>query len=151
LVVTKRTVGSFRCPGPPDPLTDFSVFVQVRLLTPDSCAGIWFRFTTAGYAVRVCRDGYHLVTHGAGTPTEVVTVHTFPFDAPVELDTPIRVGITAEGSDLRLYRDGQQVDTWHDTRFSSGRVALGIFQDRPQDQPPFVVSFADVEIWSLAR
>jgi hypothetical protein len=34
------------------------VTVEVKLLTPGSCAGTWFRFVRAGYALRVCGHAY---------------------------------------------------------------------------------------------
>jgi hypothetical protein len=149
LVVKKQNVGPFRCPGPPDVVGDFSVFVDVRLLTPDSCAGIWFRFTMAGYALRICRDGYFVVTHGATGPTAVVTLHAYPFSQPLTGDATVRVGVVAQGTVLRFFRDGHEVGTWHDPTFTQGRIALGVFQDHATDQPPFAVSFANVEVWSV--
>jgi eukaryotic-like serine/threonine-protein kinase len=147
LVVTKQNVGPFRCPGPPDQVGDFGVFVDVRLLSRDSCAGIWFRFTMAGYALRICHDGYFVVTHGATGPTAVATLHAYPFN--LTGDGPVRVGIVAEGPVLRFFRDGHEVGTWRDPTFAQGRIALGVFQDRASDRPPFSVSFANVEVWSV--
>jgi len=147
LVVTKQSVGSYRCPGPQDALTDFTASVDVKLLGKGSCASVWFRFDSAGYALRVCADGYYLVTHGVGGPTAITPLHTFPFAGnPIALDTATRVGVSAHGTDLTFHRDGRPVGTWRDATFLQGRVVLGIFQDRPLEQPPFSVSFANVEI-----
>jgi hypothetical protein len=147
LVVTKRSTGSYRCPGPQEPLTDFTAAVDVTLKTPGSCASVWFRFDSAGYALRVCADGYQLITHGVGTPTALTALHTFAFTGdPIPLNTPVRVGIIAHGTELSFDRAGKPVGTWRDASFLQGRVVLGIFPVDPAAQPPFTVSFANVEI-----
>jgi hypothetical protein len=149
LVVTKQTAGSYRCPGPVDPVTNFSADVDVRLLAPGSCASVWFRFDSAGYALRICEDGYHLVTHGVGAASAITPLHTFPFT--IALDTATRVGVSAHGTELTFHRDGRPVGTWRDATFLQGRVVLGIFQDATASQPPYRVSFANVEIRTAAR
>jgi eukaryotic-like serine/threonine-protein kinase len=153
LVVTKRTGGSYRCLGPTSKVTglsDFSVFVDVTLLTPDSCAAVWFRFEDAGYALRICSDGYHLLTHGAPSPDAITPIGTFLVSPPIRPNAATRIGISAQGSELTFYRDGRRVGTRIDTRYSSGRVVLGIFQDVTQGVP-FSVSFANIEIWAAPR
>ncbi|HEU4422139.1 MAG TPA: serine/threonine-protein kinase [Pilimelia sp.] len=149
LVVTKESGGTYRCPGPRTALTDFSLSVDVSLLTPGSCAGIWFRFLPfAGYALEVCRDAFHLVTHGAGGTSDVVRLNEFPLASPIPLDTPIRVGISAQGTDLLFFRGEEQVGAWQDSTFTEGRVVLGIFgQGGPNQPPPYSVSFADIKVW----
>jgi hypothetical protein len=152
LLVTKQSPGSYRCPGPVDPVTDFSVYVDVKLLAKGSCASVWFRFDSAGYALRICADGYSLVTHGVGLASAITPLHTFPFTGdPIALDTVTRVGVSAHGTDLTFHRDGRPVGTWRDATFLQGRVVLGIFQDKATDEPPFRVSFANVEIRAEGR
>jgi hypothetical protein len=148
LVVTKQTSGSYRCPGTRRPLTDFTAFVDVKLLRPGSCAGVWFRFDTGGYALRICAAGYYLVTHGGSDSTAVSPLRSYSFASPAPLNTAIRVGISAAGNRLSFYRDGRRVGTWDDGRFTQGRVVLGIFQEPTTEQPPYRVSFANIEVWT---
>jgi hypothetical protein len=152
LVVTRQSVGSYRCPGVQQVLTDFSVAVDVRLRTPGSCAGIWFRFeNSAGYALRVCETGYALTTHGDGGQATVTPLRTFSFPTPVEPGAATRVGIAARGTNLQFFRDGRLVGDWTEDRFQRGRVVLGIFElGQVNGPPPYSVSFADVEIRNLA-
>ncbi|GIF78202.1 serine/threonine protein kinase [Asanoa siamensis] len=151
-VVTRDTLGSYRCPGVPDVLTDFSVAVDVRLRTPGSCAAVWFRFDTAGFVLRVCGEAYYLATHGAGGPSTITPLRTFQLAEPIPLDTATRVAITASGPNLTFARDGAQVGTAAGAGFEKGRVVLGIFQDGQTDTtPPFSVSFANIEIRTLER
>jgi eukaryotic-like serine/threonine-protein kinase len=148
LVVTKRAGGPFRCPGLRDTLTDFAASVDVKLLAKGSCAGVWFRFSNEmGYALRVCADGYTVVTHGVGSPTAITVLRTLPF--PVALNSKIRVGVTGRGGKFTFYRDGKEAGTMQDTTLGRGRVILGIFQEGPPDSDPFSVSFASVEVRSL--
>jgi hypothetical protein len=147
LVVTRQSVGSYRCPGVQDEVTDFSMSVDVRLLTAGSCAGIWFRFVTTGYVLRVCANGHTLATHGVDGPAAIMPVSTFPPTAALPLDTVTRIGITAKGKSLAFTRDGRDAGAWHEARFLRGRVVLGILQEGQTTQPPpYSVSFANVEI-----
>ena len=148
LVVTGE-IASFRCRGPRDDLADLAVFVDVALLDPDSCATVWFRFTVldGGYALRVCREAYYLVTHGTPEPHTVRTLRELPLEPPLAAAGATRVGVVAEDDRLRFYRDGRLVGEWSDGTFARGTVQLGVLQMRAGDRPPYRVSFADLEIW----
>ncbi|GGM59301.1 serine/threonine-protein kinase [Dactylosporangium sucinum] len=147
LVVTRQSVGSYRCPGARDQLTDFTMTVDVRLQTAASCAGIWFRFDTGGYVLRVCADGYYVLTHGVGGPSAVTTVGTYPFAALLGVNDLVKVGIVAKGPDMTFTRDGQPLGTYKDPTFDVGRVVLGIFPDpKTTADPPFSVAFTNIEV-----
>ncbi|MFY1687244.1 serine/threonine protein kinase [Plantactinospora sp. WMMB782] len=152
LVVTKRGVGPYRCPGPQDTWPDVQVEVEVTLVEPDSCAAVWFRFTdrTGGHALRICRDGYHLVAHGVDSTSAMTPAGSFRFDPAQRLTagTPVRVGIVAHGEELRFYRDGQRVGEARDVQPVDGRVVLGIFSIGPDNGSggPYEVVFRGVRI-----
>ncbi len=146
LIATLNSEATYRCPGRTDTWTDFSVFVTVTLVKPSSCAGIWFRYTNAagGYALRVCEDGYHLVTH---TPSaQAGSLRSFP--QQIALNTPVKVGIMAEGTTFRFFRDGIFVDELTNSTHDRGRIVLGVFQVAKQVTPPFEVEFRDIEIYT---
>ncbi|MET7424955.1 serine/threonine-protein kinase [Dactylosporangium sp. NPDC005555] len=146
LVVTRQSGGSYRCPGVQDEVTDFAMTVDVRLRTAGSCAGIWFRFVSTGYVLRICAGGHSLATHGVEGSATVTPVTTFPPTA-LPLDTVTRIGITAKGKSLTFTRDGRAAGTWTEARFLRGRVVLGILQEsQTTEPPPYSVSFANVEI-----
>ncbi len=146
LVATLQSEATYRCPGRSDTWTDFSAFVTVTLVNPGSCAGIWFRYTNAagGYALRVCEDGYHLVTHST---TQTNSLRSFPA-GPIALNTPVRVGIMTEGSSLRFFRGDAFVGELTNSTHTQGRVVLGVFQVPKGATPPFTAEFADIEIWT---
>jgi eukaryotic-like serine/threonine-protein kinase len=153
LVVTKQSAGPYRCPGPKTNHTDFSATVKVSLRSPGSCAGIWFRFNQvaadpsreAGYLLRICADGYTLMTHGLTDSSAIAQLAAFPFDSTLAQEPPTRVGVSARGGTLTFTRDGQQVGEWPGREFASGRIVLGV-APRTTDVPPFVVAFTDIEI-----
>ncbi|MGX7675694.1 serine/threonine protein kinase [Plantactinospora sp. DSM 117369] len=151
LVVSKQSDGPYRCPGPQETWADVRVDVDVTLVEPSSCAGIWFRFTDArgGYVLRVCADGYHLMRHGSDTASET---GDFPYPPDRRPDGRIRVGVVADGEELRFYQDGRQIGSARDTAPVAGRVVLGIFSDPASDQgrePSHRVAFGNVEIATL--
>jgi hypothetical protein len=147
LVVTRDKPGPYRCPGPTDAYNDFALAVDVRLRTEGACAAIWFRFgDTAGYLVRICREGFYLATHGVGDGRTVQVLRTMPFDGTIQLDTAIRVGISVQGTTIALERDGDLVGTVQDATFTQGRMVLGIFPEPPDREPPFSVTFKNVEV-----
>jgi hypothetical protein len=136
--------GSYRCRGLADPLSDFSVVVDVTLRNANSCAGLWLRFEGAsGYALRVCRDRYELMTH---TDTQLRLLRTF-FLAPVRVDAPVRVAVKATGPRLSVFRDEVLAGEITDTTFAGGRLILGVFAVDERAEPPFVVTFSNIELW----
>jgi hypothetical protein len=149
LVVTSEEA-SFRCKGPADIMSNMAVWVDLTPLAPGSCPTVWFRFTLAdgGYALRTCEEAFYLVTHGAPEPNSVSTLREFWFDTPVTGTT--RVGIVADGTELRFYRDGELVGSWSDSTFASGRIGLGLLQMRPEVRPPYQVSFSNIEVYGTA-
>ena len=81
--------------------TEFRAAVDVRLLSADSCAGIWFRFRPfRGYLVRVCENTVYV-----GHPQDRGRGHHHPKTFP--LDQPIAVG--APPTEIGLRRGGRPV------------------------------------------
>jgi predicted Ser/Thr protein kinase len=153
LVAERAGKGLYRCAGPDDNVpADFRAEVSVRLLTPDSCAGIWFRFAPwKGYLIRVCAGKISVGTHKS--PGGVSTIRSFPLDQPLVVGGPVaRLGLTAAGNELRLTRDGDPLGTVQltDPEITGGRVWLGVYTDG--DVPPkgpYEVAFNNVRIWGL--
>ena len=153
LVAKRAEKGLYRCSGPDDNVpADFRAEVSVRLLTADSCAGIWFRFAPwKGYLVRVCAGKISVGTHKS--PGGVSTIRSFPLDQPLIVGgEPARIGLRAVGGELELTRDGVSLGTvpLSDPEIVGGRVALGVYTDGGVPQiGPYEVAFSDVRIWGL--
>jgi hypothetical protein len=154
LVVSRRTVGSFRCRGPADAEpNDLRTEVNVRLLSPGSCAGIWFWFKPySGYQVRICEDAVLLGTH---KDADAEVLRTFPLDgAPVPVGGPAtRVTLTTRAGIAEVHLDGDPVGSvpLTDPEITGGRVVFGIFTEPKGDDhtPPYRVAFDSVDIYSL--
>jgi predicted Ser/Thr protein kinase len=154
LVARRAEKGLYKCAGPADDVpTDFHVEVGVRLLTANSCAGIWFRFAPfRGYLVRVCENTIFVGTHKS--QGGVSTIRTFPLDRPLVVGAAAtEIGLRAVGAELQLERDGSPVGTvaLTDPEITGGRVLLGVYTERGAPQiGPYQVAFSDVRIWGLS-
>ena len=153
LVAQRAEKGLYRCSGPGDDVpANFRAEVSVRLLTANSCAGIWFRFAPwKGYLVRVCAGKISVGTHKS--PGRVTTIRSFPLDQPLIVGgEPARLGLRAVGGELELTRDGVSLGMvpLNDPEITGGRVALGVYTDGGVPQiGPYEVAFSDVRIWGL--
>ncbi|MFI5898163.1 serine/threonine-protein kinase [Actinoplanes sp. NPDC051513] len=151
LVASRAEKGLYRCDGPEDNVpADFRAEVSVRLLTKDSCAGVWFRFTPwKGYLIRVCAGKISVGTHKS--PGGVATIRSFPLDQPLVVGgAPARIALRAVGNELQLERDGSAVGTvpLADPEIVGGRLMLGVYTDGGVPQTgPYEVAFSNVRIW----
>ncbi|MCA2217800.1 serine/threonine protein kinase [Jidongwangia harbinensis] len=154
LVVSRRTVGSFRCRGPADAEpNNLQVEVGVRLLAKGSCAALWFWFRPySGYQVRICERAVYVGTH---KDADVEVYRTFPLDgAPVPVGGPsTRITLTTRDGFAEVQRDGKVVGSvpLTDPQITGGRVVLGLFTEPEQADhiPPYRVAFDQVDIYAL--
>jgi len=158
LVVSTPTFNSYRCQGPRDTFMDGRFEVDVTLLSPDSCAAIWFRFSNSGggYAARVCPSGVGVVTHAVPGMRDVVNLRRFRYDGGrvLEVGETVRVGIEFLDDDLRVRVDGREIGAMPlstllpDTATAplTGRLLLGIFPFSDEGTAPFSVGFANAAI-----
>jgi eukaryotic-like serine/threonine-protein kinase len=151
LVAHRDEKGLYKCAGPGDDVPDdFRAEVGVRLLTPNSCAGIWFRFVPwKGYLIRVCENAIYVGTHKS--EGGVTTIKSFPLDQPLVVGAaPTEIGLRVVGPELQLERDGGSLGTvpLTDPQITGGRVLLGVITERgvPQ-QGPYEAAFSNVRIW----
>ncbi|GAA0559577.1 hypothetical protein GCM10010172_48330 [Paractinoplanes ferrugineus] len=153
LIAHRDTKGVYRCSGPGDDVpTDMRVEVGVRLLTKDSCAGVWFRFAPFhGYLLRVCEKNIYLGTH---KDQAVTTTRTFPLDKPIAVNgRPTTIDVNAVGSQATIFRDGVSVGTvpLTDPLITSGKVVLGVYTERgATENGPYEAAFTDVKVWGLS-
>jgi len=150
LVVRRETRGTYRCQGPQDTEpADLQAEVQVRLLTKNSCAAIWFRFRPySGYQVRVCENNVYVGTH---KNSNVVVYKTFPLDDdPIGIGAPpTTISLTVAGASVQILRDDELIGTVPlvDKEITGGSVVLGIFTERnAPEEGPYAVAFNDIKI-----
>jgi predicted Ser/Thr protein kinase len=156
LVARRAEKGLYKCNGPLDELpTDIRVAVDVRLLSRDSCAGLWFRFSPwKGYQLRICENTIFFGTHKSKeNVTTIHTIHTFPLDQPLPVGGgPSTIELRAVGDTVEINIDDVAVGTaaLTDGEITDGRVILGVTTERgvPQDGP-YEVAFSNMRIWGL--
>jgi hypothetical protein len=141
-----RPLGVYKCNGVRDQMTDFSVRVNATLENANSCAAIWFRYTTenGGYALTVCRDRMQVWSH-TGTALTLLESQYLQTNVPIGRTT--QVGIRTDGERLMLYLNGEKQFEVHDLTYTSGRVALGVMPHPSTAPSPFRVSFTDIAIY----
>lgn len=144
LIVTLTTGGTYRCPGYGDPLTDFTISVDVGPKTADTCGGIWLRFNgVRGYLLAVCRDRFELWEHGE----KLIRVRTWALPPPVAAPARLRATVIMQGAAMTFLSDGVAVGSIQRTTYKEGRVVLGIYvPSGAKAKPPYEVEFADIEI-----
>ena len=139
----------YKCRGPQDRLpADLRIDVGVRLVGANSCAAVWFRFTSnRGYLVRVCPANIYVGTHKS---TDVTVSRTLPLDDPIPVGgPPVRIGLQVADDTVTVTRNGAPVGEapLDDAGLTGSRVLLGVYADR--DAPaagPFEVAFDHIEI-----
>jgi hypothetical protein len=151
--VERTGPGTYRCRGPQTTYDDVAIEVDITLAVAGACGGVWFRFglvpgtsQEAGYLLKVCEASVALSTHGVPDTARITDVWTH--DARVTVGRPVRVGILARDSSIRIFLDGRQVGTVTDSTFHSGRVIPGIVVQPPADAgTSYSVLFRDVAFW----
>ena len=144
---------TIRCPGPGIRFTNFKMSVDVSLLVPGSCAGIWFHLTNVdskiqGYGVKVCSSGIEIGDNGV---LDFAPLDQIPFASPLPLDTTARITIVAVGNQYTFYRDGVQIgQPWQPNVnvYTGGLMGLGILQGKVDTPTPYKVAFDAIEIYT---
>ena len=154
LWVRRESAGSFRCRGPNRALPgNLRVEVNVRLISPGSCAALWLRFRPyRGYQVRVCESVVLAGTHKDATAR---ALRTFPLDTPVVANGPAaRITVSTRDDVLEVTRDGRPVGTLPltDPEITDGYLVLGIFTEprAAGHTPPYAVAFNHVDVYGLS-
>ncbi|NMO57650.1 serine/threonine protein kinase [Actinoplanes sp. TBRC 11911] len=149
LVAQVAQRGLYKCTGPQDDLPPgLDAEVGVRLLTPDTCAGIWLRFTQVrGYLVEVCPTSVYVGTH---RNQKVEVTRTLPLDQPIAVGGAVtRIGLRTTATSVEVTRDGRTVGTAPLTArdITGTGLLLGVVTDRsaPQDGP-FSVAFDHIAV-----
>jgi eukaryotic-like serine/threonine-protein kinase len=143
--------GDFRCPGPADEIGgDVGVEVTTTLQQPSSCAAIWFHVDGAGggQVLRVCETG---ITISDDLPGDRQVLGTFGQARPIALRTKTRIHLVVRGHTATLWQDDQLAGSVQlpVTGAAGGQALLGISVQNGDDNPPYSVTFSDVDIRSF--
>jgi hypothetical protein len=145
LQVVAHDPTSYRCKGPVDRYVDLDVSLAVQLLTPNSCASIWFRYDDllGGYALRICADNLDLVYH---RDRQTEQVRRFVLDPPRQVGVRIPVRISVIGTQFHAYIGENEVGYVQVPVVHSGRMVLGIFENSDVAATDFKVLMANISL-----
>jgi serine/threonine protein kinase len=115
--------GTYRCPGDPNEVKNFSAEVEVTLNHAGSCGAIWTRFVGTGYLLEVCHNKYTLYNH-LSNGTTFIKGGILPAEA--ELGKKFTTKIVVNGTGFTLFHNGQRVFEATDDTYAKGSVRLGI-------------------------
>jgi serine/threonine protein kinase len=142
--------GDFRCPGPADVIDgDVGIEVTTTLQQPSSCAAIWFHVNGGGGQVlRACETG---ITISDDRPGDSQVLGTFGQARPIALRVKTRIHLVVRGHTATLWQDNQLAGSvpLPATGPAGGQTMLGISVQNGDDNPPYSVTFSDVEIRSF--
>jgi hypothetical protein len=129
---------------------DFGVEVTVALQQPSSCAAIWFHWngTAGGQMLRACETG---ITISNDQPGDSEVIGTFGQARSIALRTRTRIHLVVRGHLATLWQDDRMAGTvpLPETGPAGGQVLLGIGVENGDDNPPYSVTFSDVDIRSF--
>ncbi|UQU68013.1 serine/threonine protein kinase [Couchioplanes caeruleus] len=143
--------GTFRCAGPREVVEDdFGVEVTTALQTAGSCAAIWFHWSDqrGGQVLRICQDD---ISVAADTPGDRREYDSLQLTDRIPLQKPTRVHLVVREGEAEVFRGGRfagEIDLPVKGP-DQGEIQLGISVDALDTDPPYAVTFADVDIRSL--
>ncbi|MFI5938294.1 serine/threonine protein kinase [Actinoplanes sp. NPDC051494] len=143
--------GSYQCVGPDEEIEDdFGVEVTTTLVTAGSCAAIWFHWSDdrGGQALRVCQDEISLA---ADMPDDKRVYGSIALKNRIGLRKAVRVHLVVREGEAQIFRGGTFAGAIElpDGGPDEGQVRLGINVETLDTDPPYAVTFADVDIRSL--
>ncbi|MEV6599590.1 protein kinase [Actinoplanes sp. NPDC051346] len=143
--------GAFQCLGPTDEIRDdVGVEVTTALLAAGSCAAVWFHWDDdrGGHVLEVCQDEISVATE---TPARRTVLERVRLDERVALRETTRIHLVVREGEAQVFLDGGFVGGFAlpaggpDT----GQVRLGLSTREDDADPPYAVTFADVDIRAL--
>ncbi|PRY18837.1 hypothetical protein CLV70_14319, partial [Pseudosporangium ferrugineum] len=143
--------GTYQCVGPDEDIEDdFGVEVTTALQTAGSCAAVWFHWSEAdgGQVLRVCQDE---VVVGADMPADRTVYGRVAFKERIALKKSTRVHLVVRDGAAQIFRGGRfagEVELPSDGP-DTGQVRLGLSVEAVDTDPPYAVTFANVDIRSL--
>ncbi|WP_041832563.1 serine/threonine-protein kinase [Actinoplanes sp. N902-109] len=142
--------GTYQCVGPDEVIDDdFGVEVTTALQSAGSCAGIWFHWNDngGGQVLRVCQDSFSIA---ADKPDSKVVYGTIPLKSRIALKKSVRVHLVVREKSAQVFRNGAYAGQVKlPAAPTGGQVRLGLSVEAVDQQPPYAVTFANVDVRSL--
>jgi hypothetical protein len=146
--------GTYQCVGPDESIEDdVGIEVTTALQSAGSCAAIWFHWNprAGGQVLRVCQNE---ISVAADMPDNRRVYGRIPLDRQdrrIALRQPARIHLVLRDGQAEVFRGGYFEGA---VRLPSdgpdeGQVLLGLSAEAVNADPPYAVTFADVDIRSL--
>ncbi|MEV8510585.1 hypothetical protein AB0368_37945, partial [Actinoplanes sp. NPDC051475] len=143
--------GVYQCAGPDEKIEDdFGVEVTTTLQTAGSCAAIWFHWSDqdGGQVLRICQDEIDLA---ADTPADRQVFDSVQLDDPIPLQKTTRIHLVVRDGAAQVFRGGTFAGEFAlPARVAdAGEVRLGLSAEATDTEPPYAVTFSNVDIRSI--
>ncbi len=151
LRATRPSRGVLLCIGPAMDITgDQSFAVDLTVERPGSCAGMWFFWTAAhgGFVLRMCTDSTSVAEDRTGDKRLIAEL-----PAPkIALHKHVQMLLAVRGNVVEVFRDKKYVGSVALPPGDPlrGEDVIGEIADTVTENPPFVATFANVQIRQLA-
>ena len=143
--------GTYQCVGPEESIADdFGVEVTTALQSAGSCAAIWFHWDArrGGQVLRVCQDEMSIASD---TPDDRQVLGRIRLEQRIGLRRSTRVHLVVREGEAQVFRGGAfagAVPLPGDGP-DKGQVLLGLSVEAVDTDPPYAVTFANVDIRSF--
>ena len=143
--------GTYQCVGPDESIADdFGVEVSTALQSAGSCAAIWFHWDArrGGQVLRVCQDEMSIASD---TPDDRQVLGRIRLKQRIALREPVRVHLVIREGEAQVFRGGAFAGVMQlpEDGPDKGQVLLGMSVEAVDTDPPYAVTFANVDIRSF--
>lgn len=128
--------------------SNFTIQVQMKVIRGD-CGGIVFRADSTEkqfYFYRVCQNGFYDLRRFVDNTNQTAQTLTSGFSSAIVkgINATNLIAVVAQGSELDLYVNQQDVRGITDTAYSDGKIAVAA----SQNGNPTEVIFNNIKIWA---
>ncbi|AGZ43707.1 serine/threonine protein kinase [Actinoplanes friuliensis] len=143
--------GTYQCVGPDERIEDdFGVEVTTALQSAGSCAAIWFHWDpkAGGQVLRVCQDEMSIAADKADDRRVYGRIK---LGNRIALRKSTRIHLVVREGEAQVFRGGKFAGSvpLPDSGPDEGQVLLGLSVEAVDTDPPYTVTFANVDIRSF--
>jgi hypothetical protein len=143
--------GTYQCVGPDESIADdFGVEVTTALQSAGSCAAIWFHWDPrrGGQVLRVCQNEMSVA---ADRPDDRRVYGRIPLEQRIDLRESVRLHLVVREGEAQVFRGGDFAGSVRLPKDGpeEGQVLLGLSVEAVDTDPPYAVTFANVDIRSF--
>jgi hypothetical protein len=143
--------GTYQCVGPDESIADdFGVEVTTALQSAGSCAAIWFHWNPqrGGQVLNVCQNE---MTVAADNANDRRVYGRIPLKQRIGLRASTRIHLVVREGEAQVFRGGDFAGSVALPKGGpdEGQVLLGLSVEAVDANPPYAVTFANVDVRSF--